>query len=86
MKIKKYEANGKDAIRMDDEALNRISGGTSLYEEAEGVDRDSWLASLVSSLVSKLVSNDGGETQHPAQSNTTPLTSVFVGDYSSRKT
>ena len=78
----KNEANRKETIRMDDESLDRVSGGTSLYEEAEGVDRDSWLASLVS----KLVSNDGGETQHPAQSNTTPLTSVFVGDYSSRKT
>ena len=82
MEIKKYEANGKDAIRMDDEALDRVSGGTSLYEEAEGVNRDSWLANLVS----KLVSNDSGETQHLAQNNAAPLTSVFVGDYSSRKT
>ena len=82
MEIKKYEANGKDAIRMDDEALDRVSGGTSLYEEAEGVNRDSWLASLVS----KLTANDTDEKPGPVQSNSTPLTSVFVGEYSSRKT
>lgn len=79
----KNEANGKDTIRMADESLDKVSSGTSLYEEAEGVNRDSWLASLVS----KLVTNDTAEKPaEPAQGNTTPLTSVFVGEYSSRKT
>ena len=32
----KNEANRKETIRMDDESLDRVSGGTSLYEEAEG--------------------------------------------------
>ena len=78
----KNDANRKEARRMDDESLERISGGMSRYEEAEGVQRDSWLASLVS----KLVTDDTAEKPAPAQGNPTPLTSVFVGEYSSRKT
>ena len=78
----KNEANRKDTIRMDGESLDKISGGTSLYEEAEGVNRDSWLASLVS----KFVANETEDKPGPAQGNPTPLTSVFVGEYSSRKT
>lgn len=78
----KNEANRKETIRMDDESLDRVSGGTSLYEEAEGVNRDSWLASLVS----KLTANETDEKPNPVQTNSTPLTSVFVGEYSSRKT
>ncbi|MBQ6927907.1 MAG: hypothetical protein IJQ36_06305 [Oscillospiraceae bacterium] len=79
----KNTSNGKDTIRMDDESLNQVSGGTSLYEEAEGVNRDSWLANLVT----KIVKNDTEEKKpaNPTPGNPTPLTSVFVGEYS-RKT
>jgi len=65
---------------VDDSALGGVSGGTSLYEEANGLDRDSWFVNLVS----KLTQNDEKPTQaQSAQNNPVPLSTFIVGEYSS---
>ena len=65
---------------VDDSALGEVSGGTSLYEEANGLDRDSWFVNLVS----KLTQNDEKPTQaQSAQNNPVPLSTFIVGEYSS---
>lgn len=33
--------------QLDDEFLNQVMGGVSLYERADGMDRDSWFVRLV---------------------------------------
>ena len=45
--------NRRDRIRMTDSELDRVGGGTSLYEEADGKDRESWFVNLVSKLINR---------------------------------
>ena len=74
----KEKTNG--SVGVADDALTAVSGGTSLYDEASGLDRDSWFVNLVSKL------SQGGEKPTQAQSaqnNPVPLSSFIIGDYSS---
>ena len=74
----KEKTNG--SVGVSDDALTGVSGGTSLYEEASGLDRDSWFVNLMSKL------SQGGEkpTQtQSAQNNPVPLSTFIIGDYSS---
>lgn len=34
-------------VRLDDELLNAVCGGQSIYDQADGLDRDSWFVRLV---------------------------------------
>ncbi len=72
----KEKTNGSVA----DDALTAVSGGTSLYDEASGLDRDSWFVNLMS----KLTQDNQKPTQtQSAQNNPVPLSTFIVGDYSS---
>ena len=69
-----------NSVSVDDSALDRVSGGTSLYDEASGLERDSWFVNLVS----KLTQNDEKPTPaQSAQNNSVPLSTFIVGEYSS---
>ena len=77
MTEQKEKTNG--SVGVADDALTGVSGGTSLYDEASGLDRDSWFVNLVSKL-------SGGEKPTQAQSaqnNPVPLSTFIIGDYSS---
>ena len=74
----KEKTNG--SVGVADDALTAVSGGTSLYDEASGLDRDSWFVNLMS----KLTQNNQKPTQtQSAQNNPVPLSTFIVGDYSS---
>ena len=68
---------------LDDELLDLVMGGVSLYEGASGMDRDSWFVRLVR----RRMPNGGrGVTPPPGtadqRENTAPFTTLFVGEYS----
>ena len=69
---------------LDDDILDLVMGGTSLYEGADGLDRDSWFVRLVR----RRMPNGGlGVTPPPgyeAQNSEIPFTTLVVGDYSAR--
>ena len=64
-------------VLLDDELLEAVTGGTSLYEQARNMDKDSWFVSLVNRL------RDSGEAK--PTSTQLPLGTVFVGDYSEQR-
>ena len=66
---------------MDDEVLEKVSGGRSLHEEADGTARDSWLASLVS----KLITNEEKPKPDAQDNNAVPLTAFVAGDTGSKQ-
>ena len=68
---------------LDDTILEAITGGVSLYDGADDMDRDSWFVRLVR----RRMPNAGrGVTPPPgvsgAQGSTVPLTTIIVGEYS----
>ncbi len=69
---------------LDDELLDLVMGGVSLYEGADGMDRDSWFVRLVR----RRMPNGGlGVTPPPGlerQDNANPFATIVVGEYSSR--
>lgn len=51
------------ADALDDSGLDAVMGGTSLYDGATGVDRESWFVNLMT----RLMSIPGGEAAKQAQ-------------------
>ena len=74
----------KKKIPLEDDFLDLVMGGMSIYEGADGMDRDSWFVRLVR----RRMPNGGlGVTAPPgleARDNAPPLTTFIVGDYSRR--
>lgn len=75
--------NKTELMTLDDDVLDAVMGGMSLYEGADGMDRDSWFVRLMR----RRMSNGAPVFTPPpgAQDNTNPLSTMFVGDYSARR-
>ena len=72
--------NKTKLMTLDDDVLDAVMGGMSLYEGADGMDRDSWFVRLIRRRMA-----NGGAVPPGAQDNTNPLSTMFVGDYSARR-
>ena len=66
---------------LDDSVLEAVSGGASLYEGADGMDRDSWFASLILRMMPGKQPPQGPGPQI----NNGPLTPFVIGEYSKRR-
>lgn len=73
------EKKTTNSVSVDESALKQVSGGRSLYEEADGLNRDSWFVSLVS----KVRGEEQTKPTQSAQNNPVPLSTFIVGEYSS---